>query len=206
MKTTLLTTGASARLLVALAGCGGSSPTTSSSMTPTAAAASPSGGASRVAASSPAAATSGDPLPTVRSLADQLNVNFNTIARAYRALDQEGWIYTHQGRGTQVAEREEIRPEHVQSAQESYRKALVEQTLSLATQAGITPRELREEIERQLPHTKKQRMHSLSHRIISRKIRSILAMNKKNAEQRKQLRRDNFPVKKTKSPQKTRRR
>lgn len=148
----------------------------------------------------------GDPLPTVRSLADQLNVNFNTIARAYRALDQEGWIYTHQGRGTQVAEREEIRPEHVQSAQESYRKALVEQTLSLATQAGITPRELREEIERQLPHTKKQRMHSLSHRIISRKIRSILAMNKKNAEQRKQLRRDNFPVKKTKSPQKTRRR
>ncbi len=42
------------------------------------------------------------PLPTVRELAAQLGVNFNTVARAYRVLDQEGWLMTRQGRGTIV--------------------------------------------------------------------------------------------------------
>ena len=46
----------------------------------------------------------GDPLPTVRQLAFQLGVNFNTVARAYRALDAEGMIITWQGRGTFVEE------------------------------------------------------------------------------------------------------
>lgn len=44
----------------------------------------------------------GDRLPTVRWLAEQLKVNFNTVARAYRLLDQEGLITTRQGRGTFV--------------------------------------------------------------------------------------------------------
>jgi GntR family transcriptional regulator len=44
----------------------------------------------------------GDQLPTVRELANQLEINFNTVARAYRVLDQEGWITTRQGRGTFV--------------------------------------------------------------------------------------------------------
>ena len=33
----------------------------------------------------------GDQLPTVRQLAADLRVNFNTIARAYRALEQTGY-------------------------------------------------------------------------------------------------------------------
>lgn len=44
----------------------------------------------------------GTPLPTVRDLAAQLGVNFNTVARAYRVLDKEGWLITRQGRGTIV--------------------------------------------------------------------------------------------------------
>ncbi len=44
----------------------------------------------------------GDMLPTVRELAFQLRVNFNTVARAYRILDAEGMIVTWQGRGTFV--------------------------------------------------------------------------------------------------------
>ncbi len=44
----------------------------------------------------------GDQLPTVRELADQLEVNFNTVARAYRILDETGSISTQQGRGTYV--------------------------------------------------------------------------------------------------------
>lgn len=42
----------------------------------------------------------GDQLPTVRQLASELRVNFNTVARAYRMLDDAGVISTQQGRGT----------------------------------------------------------------------------------------------------------
>jgi GntR family transcriptional regulator len=46
----------------------------------------------------------GDQLPTVRQLATDLRVNFNTVARAYRLLDESGLISTQQGRGTYVWE------------------------------------------------------------------------------------------------------
>jgi GntR family transcriptional regulator len=42
----------------------------------------------------------GDQLPPVRRLADQLGVNFNTVARAYRLLDDQGLISAQHGRGT----------------------------------------------------------------------------------------------------------
>jgi|WetSurMetagenome_2_1015567.scaffolds.fasta_scaffold49030_2 GntR family transcriptional regulator len=45
-----------------------------------------------------------DQLPTVRQLASELRVNFNTIARAYRILDEAGLISTQQGRGTYILE------------------------------------------------------------------------------------------------------
>lgn len=46
----------------------------------------------------------GDQLPTVRQLATELRVNFNTVARAYRLLDEAGLISTQHGRGTYVWE------------------------------------------------------------------------------------------------------
>lgn len=46
----------------------------------------------------------GDQLPTVRSLADDLGVNFNTVARAYRIMDKARIISTQQGRGTYITE------------------------------------------------------------------------------------------------------
>jgi len=55
----------------------------------------------------------GDRLPTVRQLASQLKINFNTVARAYRRLDHDGLITTRQGRGTFVLEAE------IQEADES---------------------------------------------------------------------------------------
>jgi GntR family transcriptional regulator len=42
----------------------------------------------------------GDQLPTVRQLAADLRINFNTVARAYRLLDEEHIISTQHGRGT----------------------------------------------------------------------------------------------------------
>lgn len=46
----------------------------------------------------------GDQLPTVRALASEIRVNFNTVARAYRILDEARIISTQQGRGTYIIE------------------------------------------------------------------------------------------------------
>ena len=46
----------------------------------------------------------GDQLPTVRQLAAEIRVNFNTVARAYRMLDEARLISTQQGRGTYILE------------------------------------------------------------------------------------------------------
>jgi len=46
----------------------------------------------------------GDQLPTVRALAEELRVNFNTVARAYRILDEARIISTQQGRGTYISD------------------------------------------------------------------------------------------------------
>ena len=41
----------------------------------------------------------GEKLPSVRELAVQLSINPNTIQRAYRQLEAEGWIATVPGKG-----------------------------------------------------------------------------------------------------------
>ena len=45
-----------------------------------------------------------DKLPAVRELAASLAINPNTIQRAYRELENEGYIYTLPGKGTFAAE------------------------------------------------------------------------------------------------------
>ena len=47
----------------------------------------------------------GEPLPSIRDLAAEIIVNPNTVARAYRELEQDGVIATQKGRGSVVAER-----------------------------------------------------------------------------------------------------
>jgi GntR family transcriptional regulator len=49
----------------------------------------------------------GDSLPPVRRVAAKTGVNLNTVARAYRQLEEEGLVETVRGRGTEVkAERD----------------------------------------------------------------------------------------------------
>lgn len=50
----------------------------------------------------------GEKLPSVRELAAQLAINPNTIQRAYRELEQEGYVYSVPGKGSFAAERAEI--------------------------------------------------------------------------------------------------
>jgi GntR family transcriptional regulator len=44
----------------------------------------------------------GAELPPVRQLADDLGINLNTVARAYRTLQNSGLVHTARGRGTHV--------------------------------------------------------------------------------------------------------
>ena len=44
-----------------------------------------------------------EPLPSIRDLAGELVVNPNTVARAYRDLEREGFIYTRKGKACFVA-------------------------------------------------------------------------------------------------------
>ena len=44
----------------------------------------------------------GDKLPTVRELAVDLGINYNTVSKVYRDLERDGLIRTKQGSGTFV--------------------------------------------------------------------------------------------------------
>lgn len=45
----------------------------------------------------------GDRLPSVRELATQLTINPNTIQRAYRELEMQGWVVSVPGKGSFVS-------------------------------------------------------------------------------------------------------
>jgi len=47
-------------------------------------------------------------LPSVRELAGQLAINPNTIQRAYRELEQSGYIYSVAGKGSFAGARQEV--------------------------------------------------------------------------------------------------
>lgn len=48
----------------------------------------------------------GDKLPTVRELAVELGVNYNTVGKVYQDIERDGYITTRRGKGTFVAERQ----------------------------------------------------------------------------------------------------
>jgi len=52
-----------------------------------------------------------DTLPSVRRLAIDLGVHFNTVADAYRTLAEEGWLEISHGRGVRVRKRQAPRPD-----------------------------------------------------------------------------------------------
>ena len=83
----------------------------------------------------------GDQLPTVRNLAKRLNVNFNTIARVYRLLDEEGLISTQQGRGTYVLEQETLEEAETLTREETIRQ-MVNKLISEAEQRDISQEEV----------------------------------------------------------------
>ena len=68
----------------------------------------------------------GERLPSVRELAGQLAINPNTIQRAYRELELEGFIYSMTGKGSFVAPLAQVDDGRKQAKLEEFRAAAQE--------------------------------------------------------------------------------
>ena len=86
----------------------------------------------------------GDKLPSVRELASTLTINPNTIQRAYRQLEMEGWIVTMQGKGCFVCKM----PSVSQKEQERL-LAIFDSTTAALLGLGITRRDLISRLEKE---------------------------------------------------------
>ena len=83
----------------------------------------------------------GDRLPSVRELATQLTINPNTIQRAYRELEVQGWVVSIPGKGCFVS--------GIPNEAEKHRQTLLSQFDKLCTQLtalGMTRQELQQRI------------------------------------------------------------
>ena len=88
----------------------------------------------------------GDTLPTVRSLAVDLGVNYNTIHKVYQDLETDGLINSGRGRRSTIADidREAL------NLPESPIDAVVEELARVARESGITKRDVLTRVEEAL--------------------------------------------------------
>lgn len=82
--------------------------------------------------------TADEQLPSVRTLAQQLTINPNTIQKAYRELESQGYIYSIKGKGSFVcAATPNLNSEKIEKVKNELSKLLSE-----ALYLGITKNEL----------------------------------------------------------------
>ncbi len=89
----------------------------------------------------------GEQLPTIRKIAEELTMNPNTVAKAYRELEREGIIDVRHGSGAYVAEPKtsSTKTAAIRKAAEALREAIeTGQTL------GLSESELRRVFENEL--------------------------------------------------------
>ena len=89
-----------------------------------------------------------DQLPTVRALASELRINFNTVARAYRLLDEAGVISTQQGRGTYILAKPP--PEVAKKLRQETLEALARQYIGEAKRMDFSDAEINQMARDQL--------------------------------------------------------
>jgi GntR family transcriptional regulator len=90
----------------------------------------------------------GEIIPSVRELARELTINPNTVARAYRQLQDDGVLETVRGTGLAVADgaTRRCREERIELI-----RARLEQVFTEAKQSGLDLRKLRTMVEKQFP-------------------------------------------------------
>ncbi|PDH37383.1 MAG: GntR family transcriptional regulator [OM182 bacterium MED-G24] len=74
--------------------------------------------------------TAGEEIPAIRNLAERLTINPNTVARAYRELEQEGVVVKKRTAGTYIGDR----PSPL--AKEEQLRILTERVDALLAEAG----------------------------------------------------------------------
>ena len=92
--------------------------------------------------------SAGDELPPIRALAEQIVVNPNTVARAYRELELGGMLETHQGTGTFVAKK---KPEKNNAERERQLTQMAGEFAARAGAAGFTVEDLLERLREMVP-------------------------------------------------------
>ena len=85
----------------------------------------------------------GEKLPSVRELAAQLAINPNTIQRAYRTLEDEGWIISSAGRGSFASEVPVTEQLHMTELYEA-----LDAAVRALTDAGVSRNEISEYIRK----------------------------------------------------------
>jgi GntR family transcriptional regulator len=93
----------------------------------------------------------GEGLPSVRALATKLRVNPATVVQAYRDLERDAIVEMRQGAGTFVAT---VGAEMRSRERASAARRIVQQMLNEAARLGLSPTELRDALDRELPETK----------------------------------------------------
>lgn len=82
----------------------------------------------------------GEQIPTVRQMASELRINFNTVARAYRMLNEAGLISTQQGRGTYITEKQGA--EKTEGLKRQALEAQIQRFFNLLKRQGYHPEEV----------------------------------------------------------------
>ena len=83
----------------------------------------------------------GDQLPTIRALSERLNLNPNTVAKAYRELELKGIIVSERGNGSFVQAQAPASAPHRREKQARLNN-LYSRLLSEAAGSGLTESEL----------------------------------------------------------------
>lgn len=92
-----------------------------------------------------------DRLPTVRALAVDLDISYNTVNRAYMDLEREGYITTRKGRGTFVAERNDV---GAARATDSPVELLIDDMIFACAHAGMNEEDILGMVKARLSHRK----------------------------------------------------
>ncbi|MGM0603596.1 MAG: GntR family transcriptional regulator [Bacillota bacterium] len=74
---------------------------------------------------------SGDKLPSQRKLARKIDVNPNTVQRAYREMEQRGLVETKRGKGTFIKDDEKVMIEIKKEMADTAVREFIEEMLSL---------------------------------------------------------------------------
>lgn len=93
----------------------------------------------------------GERLPTVRSLAIDLDISYNTVNRAYMDLEREGYISTRKGRGTFVSERNDV---GAARASDTSVELLIDDMIRACSESGLADEDILAMVEARLEHRK----------------------------------------------------